>query len=324
MAQRTHGPFVYARAAPEAANQMLPSSPVRSDQYVLLSLPHEQRLITSSFPVTTPQPPAGPQTLSFLDLPAEIRNTVYNLVYARSKPIWLTRHQLRTDSEYRIHIGLLLSSKTTYQESRTVLYNTNAFNVKISAAQTLAQIGVRNTSLIRSIGLVESEGLIFETNIFRTTYCPDPMCVWTSILHNFQSLEQLEVGDFKGQFLLEVISRFAYSINHRSSVEIEVVIKVDNNPSTVMTLRQMSGYLHPLDYWKRMNRVVMPSVKVIRLMGTLEIGEVLILDQMKVVGFVLERNSDDILSQNSTSVRYKIKLRDHAQREPQTIRRGQS
>ncbi|KAF2764608.1 hypothetical protein EJ03DRAFT_19381 [Teratosphaeria nubilosa] len=64
--------------------------------------------------------------MSFLlDLPAEVRNTIYSLVLVKSEPIEPQSQHHR--AEERIIMGFVRTNKQIYEESIKLYYNSNVF-----------------------------------------------------------------------------------------------------------------------------------------------------------------------------------------------------
>ncbi len=87
-----------------------------------------------------------------------------------------------------------------------MLYSINAFNIKVLDARAVTRLGVRNVSFIKSINLFSDHtGMDFDHDFLRKKYSPDATHIWSSLLHNFHSLERVEIGDFKGRRLVEAM-----------------------------------------------------------------------------------------------------------------------
>ncbi|KAG9250364.1 uncharacterized protein F5Z01DRAFT_629682, partial [Emericellopsis atlantica] len=96
---------------------------------------------------------------SFLDLPSELRNTIYELLLLRSTSInpW---HRVR----YELVTGLFRASKKVHHEVTSLFYGQNRFDFTHIDPQTLAlfleQIGSQNSGYIRHI-LIEFPDFLY-------------------------------------------------------------------------------------------------------------------------------------------------------------------
>jgi hypothetical protein len=71
---------------------------------------------------------------SFLELPAEMRNQIYELLFLRDEPIRLRASRLDTASRYSmVHavpgISILSSCRQVHAEATAILYSHNAFQI---------------------------------------------------------------------------------------------------------------------------------------------------------------------------------------------------
>lgn len=83
-----------------------------------------------------------------------------------------------------------------------------------------------------------------------------------------------------------------------------------------MEALDIHSVLQPPHFWTRANRITLPLAKLIHINGIMDYNNIMLLDKMTFVRFMLEREPGLILSFGSRSgrysnrVRYRVKLRD--------------
>ena len=89
----------------------------------------------------TPSQPADPTKASFLTLPAEIRNNVYDILLGFAEPVEVRwdhvrrseppRNQFRTNEILKLSVGLILSCRGIHDEVVSTFYTNNIFKLTL-------------------------------------------------------------------------------------------------------------------------------------------------------------------------------------------------
>lgn len=69
--------------------------------------------------------PLTPGRCPLMEVPYDIRHLIYQNLLISDVPLVDTRHAIRFESWWKDHVGILLCSKTIYNEASTVLYSQN-------------------------------------------------------------------------------------------------------------------------------------------------------------------------------------------------------
>ncbi|KAF4338194.1 hypothetical protein FBEOM_7936 [Fusarium beomiforme] len=101
---------------------------------------------TSSPPKSRPRPPIrttfrSPRRLSFMGLPAEVREQIYRglLVSQKGIPVYDGWRRVYQREKPGLHINILMVSKKVFAEARGVLYGENTFLYRLRDAPTRSQ-----------------------------------------------------------------------------------------------------------------------------------------------------------------------------------------
>jgi len=114
---------------------------------------------------------------------------------------------------------------------------------------------------------------------------------------------------FNDRSLLKAMSRLIASIEPKSYLTMEVELRVKPVFSGKISPGLMKEILQPPKELVALIKIPLPSVKSIKLMGTMDYGDVVTLHTVRFNRFMLELESGKPTSAKPLTTRYKIRVR---------------